>query len=170
MSKQANRYRKDKHETRAIRGNELVGNDNTHNGEDYQLGWFRPTQAQSSICYSMQVNDLTVVQSVSGSGKSSTAICFPVTIGRSELKRRLGEYLSKHPCVDCGEQDVVVPDFDHIKGNKVLGISQMVRSYYSWPRILCEINKCDVRCSNCHRKKTAKQFGWYTNKLIGSSG
>lgn len=89
---------------------------------------------------------------------------------RSELKRRLGEYLSKHPCVDCGEQDVVVLDFDHIKGNKVLGISQMVRSYYSWPRILCEINKCDVRCSNCHRKKTAKQFGWYTNKLIGSSG
>ena len=78
MSEKATRYRKDnrkdKHETRTIRGNELVANDNTHNGEDYQLGWFRPTQEQSSICYSMQVNDLTVVQSVSGSGKSSTAI------------------------------------------------------------------------------------------------
>jgi hypothetical protein len=29
-----------------------------------------------------------------------------------------------------------------------------------WRRVLVEIEKCDVRCANCHRKRTAQQFGW----------
>ena len=58
---------------------------------DYQLGWFRPTQEQSSICYSMQVNDLTVVQSVSGSGKSSTAIWQSLNLVKQ------GKYVSPPP-------------------------------------------------------------------------
>ena len=106
MSEKATRYRKDnrkdKHETRTIRGNELVANDNAHNGEDYQLGWFRPTQAQSSICYSMQVNDLTVVQSVSGSGKSSTAIWQSLNLLKQGKYKHL--VFVKTPCEDGDDQ------------------------------------------------------------------
>jgi hypothetical protein len=29
-----------------------------------------------------------------------------------------------------------------------------------WARVRAEIEKCDVRCVNCHRRKTARDFGW----------
>lgn len=80
---------------------------------------------------------------------------------RAENKRRLYEYLREHPCVDCGESDLVVLDLDHRDETaKVLNISTMLQKNQSWVRIAKEIEKCDVRCSNCHRRRTARQFGW----------
>jgi hypothetical protein len=71
------------------------------------------------------------------------------------------EYLRSHPCVDCGENDPVVLEFDHIDRNtKDTEIGNLVRWGCSLLRLQHEISKCAVRCAHCHRRRTAKQFGW----------
>ena len=37
----------------------------------------------------------------------------------------------------------------------------MVSSILSWDTIMKEVAKCEVRCANCHRRRTAKQRGYY---------
>lgn len=75
---------------------------------------------------------------------------------RLKLEQFIAEWLLTHPCVDCGTDDIVVLEFDHIS-DKTLEISQMFRSGYSVEAVLQEIGKCVVRCANCHRKKTARE-------------
>lgn len=73
-------------------------------------------------------------------------------------------YLLSHPCVDCGEADPKVLDFDHREpADKTAAVSRMLSGTLSWSKVLNEISKCDVRCSNCHRRKTAHQLGWYVS-------
>ena len=70
-------------------------------------------------------------------------------------------YLLDHPCVDCGEKDPIVLDFDHISGTKIYSLSRMASTTSSIETINREIEKCVVRCANCHRRKTAKEQSWY---------
>ena len=70
------------------------------------------------------------------------------------------EYLSKHPCVDCGESDPVVLEFDHVRGRKLSTVSKLKSSNARWCKVLAEIEKCDVRCVNCHRRRTFEQFNY----------
>jgi hypothetical protein len=37
----------------------------------------------------------------------------------------------------------------------------MIQSGYSIAKIKEEIEKCEVRCANCHRKVTAQRGNWY---------
>ncbi len=75
-------------------------------------------------------------------------------------------FLLEHPCIDCGEKDPIVLDFDHIdEKTKVITISEACRRWFVLDRIIEEMKKCEVRCSNCHRRRTAKQFGWYAWKM-----
>lgn len=70
------------------------------------------------------------------------------------------DYLLSHPCVDCGESDPIVLEFDHIAPeSKEFCLSSSVD--YSLQKLIEEIKKCEVRCANCHRRKTAKQFGYF---------
>lgn len=71
-------------------------------------------------------------------------------------------YLQTHPCVDCGEVDIVVLDFDHRNPEeKVAAISAMVPAGVNLAKLEAEVAKCDVRCANCHRRRTAKQRNWW---------
>lgn len=86
---------------------------------------------------------------------------------RLSHRRLLWDYLLTHPCVDCGEPDPIVLEFDHVHGEKVMDVSTMARRLMSKKRLLEEIAKCEVRCANCHRKRTARTLGWYKD-FIGS--
>jgi hypothetical protein len=80
------------------------------------------------------------------------------TINRKLIKDYIAGYLKEHPCIDCGETDTIVLEFDHIK-DKSFTISLSGRDL-SLNRVILEVSKCVVRCANCHRRKTFKQFGW----------
>ncbi len=74
-------------------------------------------------------------------------------------------YLKDNPCVDCGEPDPIVLEFDHVRGNKVTSISYMLQRHSSLSKIIEEIKKCDVRCANCHRRVTAARGNYWKHTL-----
>jgi hypothetical protein len=75
-------------------------------------------------------------------------------------KAFITDYLEKHPCVDCGEPDIEVLQFDHIEMlNKRGGrIANYLSS--STETLAKEIAKCEIRCANCHFRRTRQQMGW----------
>jgi hypothetical protein len=81
---------------------------------------------------------------------------------RKDYGERLMAYLNEHPCVDCGETDLRVLEFDHRDSSQKLeAVGRLIALRASWKRIQAEIEKCDVRCANCHRRRTAEDFGWW---------
>jgi hypothetical protein len=75
------------------------------------------------------------------------------------------QFFREHPCVDCGERDPVVLEFDHLS-EKLFTIGHDLRDR-SWESILAEIAKCDVVCANCHRRRTAQRRGSVRAALAG---
>lgn len=56
-------------------------------------------------------------------------------------------------CSDCGVRDPVVLEFDH-RRNKLGNVTIMAREACSLRRLKDEIAKCEIRCGNCHRRRT----------------
>ena len=79
---------------------------------------------------------------------------------RDNNRREVLIYLKAHPCVDCGTTNVLVLEFDHRDPKDKLAAVGALMVRRRWPRVLAEIEKCDVRCVNCHRRKTGREFGW----------
>jgi hypothetical protein len=82
--------------------------------------------------------------------------------------RFLIEFFESNPCADCGEQDPLVLEFDHLRDKRFdIGSSLPDRN---WQSILAEISKCDVVCANCHRRRTARRLGSVRAVLIQAVG
>ena len=84
------------------------------------------------------------------------------TVVRKKIRAWLHEYLKNNPCVDCGESDPVVLEFDHQR-DKLFAIGDAPRKTTSIKVVAAEVAKCEVRCANCHRKKTYTERG-HTHK------
>jgi hypothetical protein len=66
----------------------------------------------------------------------------------------LYSYLARSKCVDCGIADALVLEFDHI-AMKRKNVMTMAWEGYGQDTIQIEMNKCEIRCANCHRRKTS---------------
>jgi cytochrome c553 len=75
-------------------------------------------------------------------------------------------------CVDCGWFDadnLQVLHFDHNdESDKVHDISRLASTGRNIDLIQSEIDKCQILCANCHRKKTLRQFDYPVLQLINN--
>ena len=71
---------------------------------------------------------------------------------RNEHQEIINEF-KRQPCVDCGQiYPPYVMDFHHVRGKKSFQIGGSL--HLALDKLLREIDKCDIICSNCHRERT----------------
>lgn len=70
-------------------------------------------------------------------------------------------------CVDCGNHDIRVLDFDHVRDVKIASIARMVSNEVGLDTLRAEIAKCEVRCRNCHAIATLTRLGrsWHADYM-----
>ena len=69
----------------------------------------------------------------------------------TKIRRWLDAYKGERGCVDCGYREHhAALHFDHVRGEKALNVCN-AKSVAQAER---EIEKCDVRCANCHAVRT----------------
>jgi len=87
-------------------------------------------------------------------------------VAREVAREYVWEYLSTHPCIQCGESDPRVLEFHHRDSvQKERDVSRMVADGLSTGRLQLEMDKCDVLCGNCHKKLTMNERGhWRSRK------
>jgi len=76
----------------------------------------------------------------------------PNKIARDKKRALVESIKDSKSCVVCGENDNVCLDFHHYNNDKHIGVSQLMMNKVPDKRIIEEIEKCTVLCSNCHRK------------------
>lgn len=79
-----------------------------------------------------------------------------------DTREWLAAYKTGKPCADCnGVFHHVAMDFDHL-GDKLLDVSDMIK--HGKKKILEEIAKCELVCSNCHRIRTYERMLLSSNR------
>jgi hypothetical protein len=79
---------------------------------------------------------------------------------RARALQLVGRHLLTHPCIDCGETDVRVLDFDHRdRADKGTEVMRLAQGGHALSTIAAEMAKCDVRCRNCHAIVTYERIG-----------
>lgn len=70
---------------------------------------------------------------------------------RNKLSKKVDQYKLEHGCKHCNEIEPCCLDFHHVRDNKEIAVSILVKSGCT-KRAWSEISKCDIVCANCHRK------------------
>lgn len=100
------------------------------------------------------------------SGSTRTACIQSYRIAANARNRELVlERLRGGACLDCGEMDPLVLQFDHT-GEKSDHVSWLVGSGCSPLRLARELSKCVLRCANCHRRATAQARSWFRARQL----
>lgn len=81
---------------------------------------------------------------------------------RARVRGQIYTLKETTPCVDCNSFfPYYMVEYDHLDPKiKVASVSRLVRSS-TLEKILKEISKCELVCSNCHKKRT-----WLRSKLV----
>lgn len=77
--------------------------------------------------------------------------------GVERNRKYVDDFLKDKSCVDCGNTDVRVLEFDHVRGIKLGHISHGIRNAWNLEKLKEEIDKCEIRCCNCHRIVTIER-------------
>jgi len=74
-------------------------------------------------------------------------------------------FKEENPCSDCGQYfEYFLMDLDHVRGIKEGNISRMARGVSGITRLVKELEKCDLVCCMCHRKRTQARINGATSK------
>ena len=78
--------------------------------------------------------------------------------------------LKDQPCMDCKiKYPPYVMDFDHVTGDKIDNLGTLI-NLGNRQKVLAEIEKCELVCSNCHRIRTHNRSSlsrpaWQLNRI-----
>ena len=76
---------------------------------------------------------------------------------RARAKAFIEEAKRNQPCADCGATfHPVAMHFDHVRGTKFKSICALVNEGKPIAVLEAEIEKCELRCANCH---AVRHFG-----------
>ena len=75
----------------------------------------------------------------------------------AERRAFIDEWKLSHGCLDCGyAEHACALDLDHRDpSSKLYKVAEIMHA--TWDRLLAEVEKCDVRCRNCHAVRTQGQ-------------
>jgi len=76
----------------------------------------------------------------------------------------LTKYKTARGCADCGINDDVVLDFDHLPEHEKLFTIGWGMHRHRPSVVWQEVQKCEVVCSNCHRQRTRARWGPRSNR------
>jgi len=78
---------------------------------------------------------------------------------RSAMRAYVRDLKERTPCADCEQHyPHYIMDFDHRDDVEKVADINALMSALSWTKLLTEIKKCDVVCSNCHRERTQQRL------------
>jgi len=140
--------------------------DGSNTPQCYRCGEFKPAEESAWRRKERNQRDSFCRACRSAYGKEHYAANRQQYVDRARVQKKklalertiyLIAFFKTHPCVECGEGDPVVLEFDHLH-DKLFDIGHALSSR-SWKSILSEMQKCDVVCANCHRRRTARRRG-----------
>jgi 5-methylcytosine-specific restriction endonuclease McrA len=72
---------------------------------------------------------------------------------RKKIREQYQDYKKTLSCLVCGENEPACLDFHHTNpSEKEMAVREILNKNRSFARLMEEVKKCVVLCSNCHRK------------------